>query len=117
SAGDPFETIRPGYQVVQNQMLEPRYVVKVLSTALSLDGRTLMIRTEPRNEAVNYAISPPHSDAKKNQGEFKSVATIELAHDLTGVEAEWQNSAGTEKIATWLPHLDLTVARAFTKSN
>jgi putative heme-binding domain-containing protein len=130
SAGDQYETIRPGYQAVQNQLLEPRYVVKVLSTELTADGRSLVIRTEPRVEPVNYAISIPGSSRREeaqtekskiqnqklqiDQSLVTSAATIELAHDLTGVEAEWQSSTG-EKISTWLPHLDFTVGRAFTK--
>ncbi len=117
AAGDQFETNRPGYQVVQNQTLEPRYVVKVLSTALSLDGRTLSIRTEPRLDAVGYGISMPRKTAQKNNAssnELPQEPNIELAHDLTGVEAEWQTAAG-EKTSAWLPHLDLSVARAFTK--
>ena len=67
SAGDQFETIRPGYQAVQNQLLQPRYAVKVLSTELTADGRSLVIRTEPRVEAVNYAITIPQrkTDAQK----------------------------------------------------
>ncbi|MEO5801955.1 MAG: hypothetical protein ABIR24_00375, partial [Verrucomicrobiota bacterium] len=131
SAGDRFETIRPGYQAVQNQLLEPRYSVKVLGTAMSADNRLLILRTEPRQEAVNYAISFPRSSrreealTKNNQSldtssptkELPQEPTIELAHDLTGVEAEWQNITGTEKTAMWLPHLDFTVARAFTKAS
>jgi putative heme-binding domain-containing protein len=114
SAGDPYETIRPGYQAVQNQLLEPRYAVKVLSTELSADGRSLIIRTEPRVGAVNYAISIPQKKPAANKSELRQQPTIELAQDLTGVEAEWQNTSG-EKISTWLPHLDLSVNRAFTK--
>ena len=34
AAGDRFETLRPGYAVVAQQMVEPRYELKVLSIAL-----------------------------------------------------------------------------------
>ena len=105
SAGDQFETIRPGYQAVENQLLEPRYALKVLSAALTPDGRILIIRTEPRREAVNYAVSLP----------LPQQAAFESAYDLSGVQAEWVDAAGTELAAIWLPHLDLTVSRALTQ--
>ncbi len=117
SAGDRFETIRPGYQAVQNQLLAPRHVVKILSTALSADRRSLLLRTEPRKEAANYAISLPRTNFSTNAKDLPQEPSTELAHDLTGVEAEWQNSAGTEKISAWLPHLDFNVAHAFTKQS
>jgi hypothetical protein len=116
-AGDRFETFRPGYQAVQNQLLEPRYVVKTISTVLSADGRSLVIRTEPRETAVNYGVSFPRKQSDRGAKELPQEATIELAHDLTGVQAEWQNPNGTKKTSIWLPHLDLMVARAFSKTS
>jgi putative heme-binding domain-containing protein len=123
SAGDPFETLRPGYQTVQNQLFEQRYSLKVLSTALSSNGRTLTLRTEPAHEAMNYAVSFPHAQrlpaGNESSGARVPAAAqfpgVELACDLTGVEAEWHNSNGTEAFKTCLPHLDFTVARALTK--
>jgi putative heme-binding domain-containing protein len=119
SAGDEFETIRPGYQAVQNQSFQPRYSVKVLSTALSADGRSLVIRTEPRSEATHYAISFPRGGQAVDAGrkELVQLPRIDLAHELTGVEAEWWSSSGKESSSIWLPHLDLNVARAFTKAS
>jgi len=35
SAGDRFESIRPGYQAVQDQLMAPRYDVPVLSALLT----------------------------------------------------------------------------------
>ena len=114
SAGDQYETVRPGYRAVQNQLLELRYAVKVLGTEVAPGGHALVIRTEPRAEAAQYAVSFPRSAAAA-RGELRQAATIELAHDLTGVEAEWQSASGAEKLSTWLPHLDLTVDRALTQ--
>ncbi|MFZ4765014.1 MAG: DUF7133 domain-containing protein, partial [Roseimicrobium sp.] len=42
-AGDRFETMRPGYQVVKNQLATPRYPVAVQKLALSEDRRALLI--------------------------------------------------------------------------
>jgi hypothetical protein len=55
SAGDRFETIRPGYKVVEMQQAEPRQTNAVLAATLSADGRTLSLQTVARVEAVNYA--------------------------------------------------------------
>ncbi|MBA4149228.1 MAG: ThuA domain-containing protein [Verrucomicrobia bacterium] len=117
SAGDPFEYWRPGYQVVQDQMFEPRYELKILSAAVDADGRTLIVRTTPRTLAVNYAVSLRGQDAaRKTAGVLPQHDTIELAHDLTGVEAAFAGADGKET-SLWLPHLDSSVARALTKAS
>ena len=46
--GDRFETIRPGYQVIYDQLAAPRYVHEILTTQLSPDRRTLALVTRPR---------------------------------------------------------------------
>src|SRR5204863_5085504 len=58
-AGDRFETIRPGYQVVYDQLAAPRYAHETLSSQLSPDHRTLTLVTRPRAAAVNYAVTLP----------------------------------------------------------
>jgi putative heme-binding domain-containing protein len=128
AAGDRFEVLRPGYQVVQNQLAEPRYELEVLSTVLEGDGRTLVLRTSERRRAEHYAITLPRQNftslSRVPSGSNTPPAgktallpqhpAIDLAHDLTGVEAIWRDAAGVERWTGWLPHLDLSVARAFT---
>jgi putative heme-binding domain-containing protein len=116
-AGDEFETIRPGYRVVQDQMLEPRYKVKVVSSALNSDGRSLIVHTEPRRDAVQYSISISGVDRTPSAKELPQRSFIGLSHNLTGVEVEWQNSSTKEKWSGWLPHLDLQVAQTFTEAS
>ncbi len=116
TAGDAFESFRPGYQVVQNQMLEPRYAIKVLSTAVSTDRTVLTLRTEPRQEAVNYVVSISGSDRVLKDKELPRRNYVSLAHDLSGVEVEWQD-AKKNQWSGWLPHLDLEVARSFTAAS
>ena len=97
AAGDRFETFRPGYQVVKDQQAAPRFDVPVLGASLSADRREIALTTPPRTAAVNYAIALPDS--------------LDLASDLTGVEAEWKSSDGKESWRGWLPHPDLAIAR------
>jgi putative heme-binding domain-containing protein len=42
------------------------------------------------------------------------VPETDLGYDLTGVEAVWEGKGGAPGWAGWLPHPDLSVARAFT---
>ncbi|HEX7901002.1 MAG TPA: ThuA domain-containing protein [Planctomycetota bacterium] len=98
-AGDRYESVRPGYQVVQDQLAAPRFELRVLSAQLTADGRTLILPTAAHPEAASYALTLPDA---------------ELRYDLRGVEAVWE---GEDRWAGWLPHLDLDVARAFTKGS
>ncbi len=111
SAGDRFESFRPGYQAVKDQMALPRFVVPVLGTALSADRRELIITTAPRTAAMNYALTLPDFTGTSAP---PRVPEIDLSGDLTGVEADWHSSDGKESWRGWLPHPDLAVARAFT---
>jgi len=57
--GDRFENIRPGYQVVRDQIAQIRYAVEVLGAAVSPDSRTLTLTTKPRETALNCAVTLP----------------------------------------------------------
>jgi hypothetical protein len=59
SAGDRFESLRPGYQAVQDQLVAPRYDVPVLSAALTADRTSLLLLTPSLSAAENYAITLP----------------------------------------------------------
>ncbi|HEV3026294.1 MAG TPA: heme-binding protein, partial [Planctomycetota bacterium] len=103
TAGDRFERFRPGYQVVKDQLKMPRFTHPILSSGLSADRRSILLRTAPRSSAVGYAVSLP--------------GTAELAYDLSGVEAEWTSGSGADHWKGWLPHPDLAAAKAFTKGS
>jgi putative heme-binding domain-containing protein len=105
-AGNRFETFRPGYPAVQRQMAVPRYKLPVLSAGISDDGRAVALRTTPSTDAVNYGITIG-----------SALGDIDVLSDLTGFEAEWRDAAGTVQWSGWLPHPDLTVARAFTAAS
>ncbi len=105
SAADRLETIRPGYAVVAMQLKQPRVTLPVKSARLSADRRSLAIETEPRTTAVNCALTLDG---------VTSGRTIDLASDLCGVSAEWQDKSGADS-RFWLPHPDFIAAREFTR--
>lgn len=118
AAGDRFESLRPGYQVVKNQMVEPRYELDIHSVGLGADGKTILIHTAPRARNLGYAVMLPRLGKREtaNKMGLPQHDTIDLAYNLTGVETIWQAS-GTGEKKTWsLPHLNLDVSRAFINS-
>ena len=116
--GDRFESLRPGYEVVGRQMAAPRYELPILSAGVSADRRTLLLTTAPHPEAASYALTLPSSArpgaSKDRPGLLPQVAETDLGYDLSGVAATWRPEVGEVAWSGWLPHLDLTVARAFT---
>lgn len=102
-AGARYESLRPGYQVVIDQMSAPRKVLPVLATELNGDRTTLTLRTAPRTEALQYAVT---LSGFRNESQE---AYIDLAHGLHGVGFAW--SSETNSTTGWLPTLDLQVAR------
>jgi len=129
SAGDRFETIRPGYQIVYDQLAAPRYTHEILSTQLSPDRRMLTLVTRPRTAAVNYALTLPsfvatdvrrltsNAAAKSASPNLDSYQEVDLLTDLTGIEANWKSADGKESWHGWLPHVDLNVARELTRGS
>src|SRR5688572_17513583 len=59
AAGDRFETLRPGYEVVQRQLVTPRFGLDVHGVAMTPDRRTLVLQTAPMTRASTYAITLP----------------------------------------------------------
>jgi len=118
TAGDRFESFRPGYQVVQNQMMEPRFELPLLSAGIASDGRSLTLRTAARSLAAKYAVKLPDSSSMKRDAGRSSLpqqAAVDLLTDLTGVETTWKDSS--EQWTGWLPHLDTEVARDLTAAS
>jgi putative heme-binding domain-containing protein len=118
SPGDRFETMRPGYQVVQNELSTPRFDVPVLGANLSSDGQTLIFRTPPQRAAMNYAlkIGGLRKEAAKT-GELRQHADVDVIASMNGVEATWKDSSGSVTWSGWLPHLDPAVSRDFLSAS
>ncbi len=124
SAGDRFETVRPGYAAVFAQLSEPRYNVPVTATALSADRRTLILNTKPHYAGVNYSISLAgwNHSSRAAPGAVAQYPDIELTADLAGLQAAWipQTTGGPGSSVPWhgwLPHVDFDVARRFTEGS
>ena len=123
AAGDRFESLRPGYQVVKDQLDLPRRPVPVLYAALTHDYQSIVLQTAPRTEALNYAITVPRPNAPAKPDPSSNSAGGDLcAHeetdvlmDLTGVEAIFTPANDKPKRTAWLPHPDFVVARKFTE--
>lgn len=122
--GDRFESLWPGYGVVQMQRQSKRQTLKIHTAQWSPDGRTLSLETDPIDMAESFALTipslMPESQGDKNAdaqasapvhpATIPSVPETELGFDLHGVEATWQPLNGTALRAI-LPHPDPIVAR------
>ncbi len=99
--------MRPGYAVVKMQQEEKPIAIPVKAVRPGADGRSVVIETAPRTQAVNYALAVSST---------KGGTSLDLAHDLSGVIAEWRGSAGSPWKG-WLPHPDFVAAREFTHAS
>jgi len=118
-AGDRFETLRPGYSVVQQQLGTPRYDLPILSASVTPDRRTLILTTAAHPEAAHYALTLPGlgRPAKPTGQALRQHSQIDLDYDLCGVQAEWRSNDGKENWSGWLPHLDMTVNYRLTSQS
>jgi putative heme-binding domain-containing protein len=107
TAGERFQSFRPGYQVVKNQQTMPRFELPVESAHVREDKRSFLLRTAEGSEAVNYALTLPGAAVGSDR-------EIDVLTDLTGVQTMWESSENKATWSGWLPHLDLTAARGFT---
>src|SRR6185503_15149280 len=125
TAGERFETKRPGYEVVQGQLAAPRYDVPVQSVSFTPERRTLLLRTKALEAAVGYAITLREFAAvESGPGILPQVPELDLLLQLNGVAATWEpvpsgpNARGqTNRVSGWegwLPHPELAVARQLT---
>lgn len=118
-AGDRFESLWPGYAIVQAQKVAPRFDIPVRSAQLTADRRTLVLAVDPLPTAMHYALQLPGMGRPKKPIalELEQHAAIDLDFDLSGVQATWTASDGKTSWQGWLPSLDLAVAKAFTQGS
>jgi putative heme-binding domain-containing protein len=120
SAGDRFEVLRPGYEVVKRQQSAPRQKVVVLSTSVTADRRTLVLATGPQREAVQYAVRLPGFGRERetpSTGSLRQEPAIDLDYSLQGIQVNWTPASATTSSAqatAWsgvLPDFDFAVVR------
>lgn len=112
SAGDRYEVIAPGYQIVRDQMATPRRWVPVQSLSLSADRRTIVLRVPRQTEPVGYAITLPMPASWQAKGGIAQKPEFDVALTLNGIQAALGDGDSATKIV--LPHPSLPVAQAFT---
>ena len=111
SAGDRFESFRPGYEVVRFQQSQPRFQYPVRDVNLSQDRRNLTLTTAPRTTAFPYSVT---IDTKRPEPGIPQSPGIDLDANLHGLEAHWVGDDGSEWHG-WIPHPDPTVIRDLTR--
>lgn len=112
-AGDRFESLWPGYAVVNAEKMTPRTDIAVHSVQLTPDRRTLVLFTDPLTAAVHYAVTLPGMGRTTLKGTLPQHPQIDLAFDLSGVEVEWNGITGNTWTG-WLPTLKLKNAKTLT---
>jgi len=121
-AADRFESLRPGYAVVARQVASPRGRLAVLSTQIPPDRRSIVLTTTPHPSATSYALTLPGlkrpGTNQAKPGTLPQISAVDLDYNLSGVEAVWTDGTGSGTATrTWLPHLDLAIARRFTANS
>jgi putative heme-binding domain-containing protein len=123
SAGDRFETLKPGYEVVQRQSNASRRPIPVYSASVTADRRTLILATDRQTEAVRYAVRLPglgRESEVASPGALPQEAAIDVEYSLAGVQATWEAASGTgtstepatpNSSTAVLPHLDFAMSR------
>jgi putative heme-binding domain-containing protein len=119
AAGDRFEQLRPGYQVVQDQLELIRRELPLEAVQLTPDGKTLILvaKESTPDTPTYFAITLPRPSVDSAEGVLPQHDTIDLSCDQSGVEAMWNSADGSQPQSIWLPHVDTTVARGFTQTS
>lgn len=113
-AADRFETLKPPYEVVEQQAKVHRGQLPVAARRWSPDRRTLVLTTDPHPVRESYAVSIPLPNRSGDQ----NPVPLEWDYRLTGVQATWRSEADSATSqTTWLPHLDAELAKTFTNGS
>ena len=115
SAGDRFEAIRPGYQVVRDQMGSLRRWIDLLGLSLTEDRRTLILRVPRQTQAETYAITLPIPEKWKQPGGIAQHPEMDLALAPDGISASLSADGKDSRII--LPHPSLAVSTELTRGS
>ena len=112
SPGDRFESVRPGYQAVRDQLAAPRRLIEIEGMGLTPDSRTLVLRVPPQIDSVKYAVTLPLPESWRTDSPIAQHPEMDVGLSLNGMEAIAETPAGRLKIM--LPHPSLKVSQTFT---
>ena len=106
-AGDRFESMRPGYEVVARQLREPRRSLRVTAARVSPDRRSLLLETDAHAWDTWYSLELPGLGRAglNNQpaGALPQHGVVDLDYTLSGVQA--MVLAQTQTLwQGWVPH-------------
>ena len=114
-AGDRFESMRPGSEVVARQLREPRRSLGVQAARVSPDRRSLLLETDSHAWDTHYALELPglgRADLKHQPaGALPQHPAVDLDYTLNGAQAE-VFAAGKTLWQGWLPHPHAEVSNA-----
>lgn len=117
TAGERFETLRPGYAVVAAQVAAARHDLPIRALRVLADQRTVQIEIDPQTgpETIGVTLGLAESAARLPAGTLPQRSELDLELTPQGWEAAWEPlPAGGAGWSGWLPTADLAVARAFT---
>ncbi len=124
AAGDRWEVLRPGYEVVKHQQAASRQKVTVYSAGIAEDRRTLVLATAPQTQTVQYSVQLPGMGREREASPAGALAqqpAVDVDYSLAGVHATWvpafesgasQTSTESSSWTGILPHLDFVASRA-----
>ena len=126
-AGDRFESLRPGYAVVQRQMISARQELPVYGVQVTPDRRTVVLETAAHTVADHCGLTlqglgrPPRAKSKSAEeiaagAELPQSPETDLHYTLNGVAANL-SQGGQVVWEGWLPHLDTHVSQRFTQGS
>jgi len=109
-AADRLEVLKPPYAAVEKQSQAHRGSLRIASAALSSDGESLTLVSDPQAVRGTYALSLRDVRGVDSTG---APTTIDLDYDLSGVQATWMaHGRKSPSWSGWLPHVDSAVAAA-----
>jgi putative heme-binding domain-containing protein len=116
AAGDRFEVIRPGYQIVRDQITTPRRWVEVLGLSLSEDHRTIVLRIPRQTAPANYAVTLPVPEPWRQRSPVAQHPQMDLLVTLNGLAASVASGDSQERRCV-LPHPSAEASAVLTKGS
>jgi putative heme-binding domain-containing protein len=85
-AGDRFESLKPPYQAVKEQMAQPSRRLAVAGIQATSDRRTLLVQTvpHPADPETHFCLTLPGFAAKGGPGALPQAAVIDLHYTANG---------------------------------